>query len=223
MARGRKPDPAIAERKAQKAIVIAERKAIRAAKKAENARRAQARKAETQAKRDERWRVFTKVAKSTIREMQQDNRDGLLSSYTEGIYARIIGNRLLHELDPVYSGFCSARALVMGYYSWLNGVKYSATLEHYNPSQVIGQRFVNAFKNASDIDDTIVNQLIDEALMVHKVHADENQWLREHQTTDVFVDGDTAYAAANIKLYPWPPRTPWSVAKKMYPELFVDI
>ncbi len=166
-------------------------------------------------------RIIKQTITDTLKRMQADYRRGKLTKHDETVYARIIGNRLIQELSPEYSGMCSVAAIKEGHKAWTQGDQYySPTYEHYNPSQVMGMRIVRTFRNRENVNPVLLGKLINEAKKVNKVTYEENISLRKHQKTDKFIDGDTAYDNTGIELRPWPKYTRFSNAKRMYPDLF---
>lgn len=200
----------------------------RAAQKAANAEKARleaeaikARKAIRNANRDIDDEVCLWALQDVIEGMLRRQAEGKLTKRHEAKYARILVNRIAHEIPAAYSGKMSVAALKLGYQRNVVEKKgWGPTPEHFNPSQAMGHKIVDTFLTLGHYDPAVLAELLEEALQIHKVTPDENMALVKFQKTGVFIDADTAYAQCGIELIDWPSGSKWKDAVKMYPQYF---
>ena len=206
----------IADKEARKAT-----KAANAKKAADRAKATADRNAIRTRNREIDDEVCLWAIRDIIEGMLRRNDEGRLTSRHLAKYARILVNRIAHEIPAAYSGKMSVAALKYGYQrNIMDKNHWGATPEHFNPSQAMGHKIVDTFIELGQYDPAVLAELLEEALQIHKVTPDENMALVKFQKTGVFVDAATAYAQCGIELIDWPAGSRWKDAVKMYPQYF---
>ena len=109
-------------------------------------------------------------------------------------HARSVGNDI-HDLPSVWTGYESEASIAS---KGKNG--YTHSNEHFYPRQYAGAQIVKHIIEHQGIGFTKLLELLDKFRQVHRVTPTENRSLMKYQAVESFVDPETSYDQAGIKL-----------------------